>query len=88
MPRRRFRLQGDYSMKPGETVRVECGECQIAFDITVAPRDQWPELPEEEGEDDTECDLMPRAECPFCGKRELKVQSDQPTYFAAAHLHY
>jgi hypothetical protein len=71
-------------MKPGETVRVACGECQIVFDMTVAPRDEWRELPEDESDADTDSYLMPDAACPFCGAYDLKPRHDLPTYVSAA----
>ena len=64
-------------MKPGEPTRFTCGECQIAFDITVAPYDEWREQFEPGTEPDGEQVVMPDAECPFCGARELKQQADR-----------
>jgi hypothetical protein len=71
-------------MKPGETVRVACGECQVAFDITIAPRDEWRELPNDENEPDEECTLMEDAACPFCSSYDLKMQADQSAYVKRA----
>lgn len=65
-------------MKPGEPTRFACGECQIGFDITVAPWGEW----REQFQDGTEPDeplVMAGAECPFCGARELRQASDAPT---------
>lgn len=39
-------------MKPGQSVRVVCQECLVSFDITLSPRDEWPELPVDEDEED------------------------------------
>jgi len=30
-------------MKPGETIRIACGECKIVFDLCVAPASEWAE---------------------------------------------
>jgi hypothetical protein len=30
-------------MKPGETIRIACGDCQIVFDLCVAPTSEWAE---------------------------------------------
>jgi hypothetical protein len=29
-------------MKPGETIRIACGECKIVFDLCVAPSPNGP----------------------------------------------
>lgn len=63
-------------MKPLEVVRFVCGECGIGFDITVAPYDEWCEQLDVEA--DGEPMVMPDAECPFCGARELRQASDRP----------
>jgi hypothetical protein len=68
-------------MKPGESVRVACGECQVAFDITIAPRDEWRELPNDEDEPDIESTLMSDASCPFCGTPGLMIREKPPAYF-------
>ena len=68
-------------MKPGETIRFACGDCQIVFDLCLAPASERAmEAPEElAGEDlDPTC-------CPFCGAHaasELKALNDRPTYTA------
>ena len=67
-------------MQPKETFRVSCGECQGAFDITIAQRDEWRELPNDENEPDTECRLQDDVACPFCGTPGLTLQADLPTY--------
>ncbi|HZZ77568.1 MAG TPA: hypothetical protein VFE62_03560 [Gemmataceae bacterium] len=68
--------EGAEEVKPGEPTRFVCGECQIAFDLTVAPFDQWREQFEPGTEPDGELAVMPDAECPFCGKRELRAHAD------------
>ena len=30
-------------MKPGETIRIACGDCKIVFDLCVAPTSEWAE---------------------------------------------
>jgi hypothetical protein len=59
---------------------VACGECNVAFDFTIAPRDEWRELPNSEEEPDDECTLMDDAACPFCGSYDLKIQPDKATH--------
>jgi hypothetical protein len=56
-------------MKPGETIRFACGECDIAFDLRVAPPSEW-----EEG---MECDATDEFEpicSPFCGAQSSKLK--------------
>lgn len=65
-------------MRPGEPTRFVCGECQIAFDITVAPFDEWREQFEDGTEPDGELSVMPDAQCPFCSARDLHQQADRP----------
>jgi hypothetical protein len=52
---------------------------------TIAPRNEWRELPEAEGdsEADIDCVIMPDAACPFCGATDLKIQAD-PSITATA----
>src|SRR4051794_37790185 len=50
--------KGECMLRPSESVRVACGECQVAFDITVAPRDEWRELPNSKVEPDLDCHFM------------------------------
>jgi hypothetical protein len=64
-------------MKPGESIRFACGECQIVFDLCVAPASEWAEM---QDEDDFEGPLevgLP-ARCPFCESAELRVTHDRP----------
>ena len=49
-------------MKPGETIRFACGECQIVFDLSVSPPSDWAEQLELDDLDDLE-----PTSCPFCG---------------------
>ena len=60
-------------MKPGEPMRFICDECLIAFDIVVAPRQQWPELPDE-SDLDVDVEVLEDAACPFCGAANLKMR--------------
>ncbi len=66
-------------MKLGQSTRFVCRECLIAFDITVAPRCEWPELPEDESENDMDIEIMSDAACPFCGSGDITARHDQPT---------
>jgi hypothetical protein len=51
-------------MKPGETIRIACGECKIVFDLCVAPTSEWAE--DFESATGTINDIEPTC-CPFCG---------------------
>ena len=35
-------------MKEGETIRYRCYECQVVFDLCLAPESEWPEIQEHE----------------------------------------
>jgi hypothetical protein len=65
-------------MKIGEPTRFQCAECQIAFDIIVAPVEEWREQLLEVDEDGI--NVLSDAQCPFCGKAELKIKPmvDEP----------
>ena len=63
-------------MNPGETVRFACGDCQIVFDLCVAPPSEWAE----EFEEGTEPEEIGKPIlCPFCGDAELNPTHDRPT---------
>ena len=49
-------------MKPGEAARFACEECQVVFDLSVAPASQWAE----QTEDDGGMELGEPTHCPFC----------------------
>ena len=53
-------------MKPGETIRIACGDCKIVFDLCVAPTSEWAE--DFESATGTISDIEPTC-CPFCGCR-------------------
>jgi hypothetical protein len=53
-------------MKPGETLRFECGDCQIVFDLSVRPEWEWAETFEHD--DESEIDVGVPIHCPFCGR--------------------
>jgi hypothetical protein len=59
-------------MKPGETIRFACGDCQIVFDLNISPPSEWPEHLEL----DDLGDIEPTG-CPFCGAGELKPLHDR-----------
>jgi hypothetical protein len=61
-------------MKPSEIIRFACGDCQIVFDLCVAPLSEWGEQPEI----DNFSDIEPTC-CPFCGVGELKKLHDRAT---------
>jgi hypothetical protein len=65
-------------MKPGETIRIACGECNIVFDLCVAPPSEWGE--DFDSSTDTVNDIEPTC-CPFCGAAagELKDLHDRAT---------
>jgi hypothetical protein len=65
-------------MKPGETIRYACGDCQAVFDLCVAPESEWDEgIPPEVDEADLpELDMTPTI-CPFCGSGELTMRQDR-----------
>src|SRR5438874_2802601 len=43
-------------MKPGETIRCTCTDCQIVFELFLAPVADWPE--EAEDESDAEMEIV------------------------------
>jgi len=61
------------AMKPNETIRFACGECQAVFDLCVAPESEWAEGVPENEEPLKEASLTC---CPFCGagSHELKIR--------------
>ena len=61
-------------MKPGETIRIACGDCNIVFDLCVAPTSEWAE--DFESATGTINDIEPTC-CPFCGARELRSLHDR-----------
>ena len=63
-------------MKPGESIRFACGDCQVVFDICVAPTSEWAEALDLEADADNE--FEPTC-CPFCGAHvcELKRLHDR-----------
>jgi hypothetical protein len=63
-------------MKPGETIRFACDECQIVFDLCVAPVSEWVEQQNEKDFEDAEVEAPER--CPFCELGELRVAHDRP----------
>ena len=60
-------------MRLGETIRFACLDCQIVFDLNIAPPSEWPE---QLGLDDLD-DIEPAC-CPFCGAAQLKHLHDRP----------
>ena len=54
--------------KENEASRYACGNCQILFDLFLAPTSEWAVFQEEDG---PEIDTEPTI-CPFCGAGELK----------------
>src|SRR5215831_10327533 len=59
-------------VRPSETFRFGCGECQVVFDLGGADESEWVEGSPEGGEPLVEVSLTC---CPFCGAgaHELKV---------------
>jgi hypothetical protein len=57
-------------MKPGETIRFACGECQIVFDLNVSPPSDWAE----QLELDDLGDIEPTC-CPFCGAAASELRN-------------
>ena len=53
-------------MKPGESIRFACGDCQVVFDICVAATSEWAEALDLEADADNE--FEPTC-CPFCHAR-------------------
>jgi hypothetical protein len=60
-------------MKPGETIRYACGDCQIAFDLCLAPFSECADG------DMADLDEAEPKCCPFCGAGELKPTHDRAT---------
>jgi hypothetical protein len=56
-------------MKANEVVRLQCGECQIVFDLRVDHLRETDDLPV--------TDFEPTG-CPFCGAGELTPVRAQP----------
>ena len=59
-------------MKPGETIRIACGECKIVFNLGVAPASEWVE--DFESATGTINDIEPTC-CPFCGAAACELRS-------------
>ena len=68
-------------MKPGETIRIACGDCNVVFDLCVAPTSEWPE---EMDPAVAPVDQIDAVCCPFCGASagELGPLHDRPTHAA------
>ena len=64
-------------MKPGEAIRYACDECQVVFDLALAPISEWAELQDA----DQGSQHIPVHWCPFCGAglHELRELHDRPT---------
>jgi hypothetical protein len=58
-------------MKPGETIRLACGDCQIVFDLNISPPSDWAEQ--------LDLDAVEPICCPLCGSGELKHLHDRAT---------
>jgi hypothetical protein len=58
-------------MKPGETIRCTCKDCQIVFEIFAAPVADWPEAFDDETA--AKMDVGQPVVCPFCGSSDLKT---------------
>lgn len=59
-------------MKPGQSVRFACGDCQAVFDLCIAPESEWAELPNDQGP----LDIAVTA-CPFCGESNITVHGQR-----------
>jgi len=59
-------------MNLGETLRFACGDCQVVFDLCLAPASERAEQPEEGVEED----IDPTC-CPFCGSSEIEPTHDR-----------
>jgi hypothetical protein len=72
------KLFGVIVMKPGETIRFACEDCQVVFDLCVAPLAEWAEQIDE---NDIEggFQIGEPVLCPFCGSSELKATHDSAT---------
>ena len=68
------------TMKPGETIRFACDECQIVFDVTVAPPSEGVEQ-FDDGDGPLEVERPSR--CPFCELSQLWVVHDRPVITGA-----
>ena len=64
-------------MRPGETVRFACDECQIVFDLCIAPVSEWVEQ-HDENDFESPLEVEAPARCPFCDLAELRVIHDRP----------
>jgi hypothetical protein len=60
-------------MKPNETIRFQCGDCQAVFDLCVDPVCAA-EVAADLGVD--AIDTPESTDCPFCGAGELKALHD------------
>jgi hypothetical protein len=68
------------SMMPGETVRFSCGECNLVFDVCLAPQSEWPEIPGPGMEEEIYATC-----CPICGSSELR-RPELPTHARGEHV--
>jgi hypothetical protein len=58
-------------MIAGETVRCTCHECLVAFEVFLAPREEWPEGMEDPS--DATADYEPPMACPFCMSSDMTI---------------
>jgi hypothetical protein len=64
-------------MSPGETLRFACDECNIVFDLCIAPLSEWVE-PQNENDFDSPMEVEAPSRCPFCDLAELRFIHDRP----------
>jgi hypothetical protein len=67
-------------MKPNQTARFECGECQIVFDLSLGPVREA-KIAAERGLDHLD-GVLPTC-CPFCGSGEIEAVQDTPLQLPA-----
>ena len=65
-------------MMPGETVRFTCGECNLVFDLCLAPQSEWPEIPKAGMEEEicaTCCPIRTEPVAPIHAKIDGRITS-------------
>jgi Zn finger protein HypA/HybF involved in hydrogenase expression len=71
-------LKASSTMIPKQPVRFSCGDCQVVFDLCVAPESEWAEWIDQ-SESEANLDIGEVVLCPLCGSKEIKATHDRAT---------